>query len=78
MEKIEILNDVIQKVNGVVLNESIFNDNLDLIRDLGFDSIKFVMLLINLEEMFNISIDDDDLDLEKLSNYMNLKKIIGA
>ncbi len=47
-------------------------DHMDLIDDLGFDSINMLQLIIELEEQFDISISDDDLDID---NFKNIKSI---
>lgn len=50
------------------------NVNLDLIDDLGFDSINMLQLILELEEKFEISISDDDLDID---NFKSIKSIIA-
>lgn len=46
--------------------------NMNLIDDLGFDSINMLQLILELEEKFNITLLDDDLDID---NFKNIKAI---
>lgn len=50
--------------------------NVNLIDDLGFDSVGIVNLIIELECEFDIEIDDQYLVLEKLSTYTGLIEIV--
>jgi len=52
------------------------NENTDLVNDFGFTSINLVQLVVEIEEVFNIEIDDDYLSLEKLSPYKSLLEIL--
>lgn len=48
----------------------------DLVQDLGYSSVNLVQLVVELEDEFNIEIDDNDLRIEILTKYCNLKKMI--
>ena len=41
-------------------------EELNLIEDLGMDSVQILSLLMSLEEEFGIELDEADVDLEKL------------
>lgn len=57
-------------MNGI-REEDITRDTI-LTIDLGYDSIKLVELVVEIENEFNIIMDDEDLDIEKLSKYSKL------
>lgn len=48
------------------------NEDTDLVRDFNFDSISLIQLVVNIEKTFNIEINDEDLLIEKLSQYREL------
>lgn len=47
-----------------------------LIQDLGVDSVGFVALLAELEELLGVSIPDEDFSLEKFATVGDLKRFI--
>ena len=55
--------------------EEIGNDS-GLISELGLDSIQIIGLIGGLEEMFDIVLEDDDLDFELFSTVNGLAKIV--
>lgn len=57
MENIE------ERVRQILINASekdidLVDDNAELIKDLGFDSVKTINLIVALEEEFNIEFED--------------------
>ena len=52
------------------------DDETDLIKDAGMDSILLMMLIIKIEEEFDFSYPDDLLVMEVLSIFENLNKVI--
>ena len=48
------------------------NDNMVLTKDLGFDSVQIISLIVEIESQFDIVIEDEDLDIEKLTVVKNL------
>ncbi len=56
-------------------------DCLDLIDDLGMDSITFISLIVEIESLFKITIPDDLLLMDKFNNIDNIsllvEKILG-
>ncbi|MEC1178644.1 phosphopantetheine-binding protein [Metasolibacillus meyeri] len=53
-----------------------FTGNESLYNDLGFDSLKIVELIIELEQAFDISIDDEEIDFETLDSINNIINLI--
>ena len=45
------------------------SDNSNLIYDLGFDSICMIKLITNIEEVFKISFNDEELSRDVLAPY---------
>lgn len=52
------------------------NETTDLVRDFNFNSISIIQLIVEIESLFYIEIDDNDLSLEKLSPYTSLVEIL--
>lgn len=57
----EIRNKISEIVleNASIYNECVFHKDLNLLEDLGFDSIQFVNVIVSLETEFNIEFPDD-------------------
>lgn len=53
---------------------SVENENLRLINDLGIDSFSILQLAVDLEEAFDIKIDDEE--LVKSENFGRVNSII--
>lgn len=56
---------VIEDENTVATDISV---EMNLVDDLGFDSIHIIMYVVGIEQEFNIAMPDDMLDFENLSN----------
>lgn len=52
------------------------NNNTNLMTEFGLDSLLRVQFIIELEEVFDIEVDMEDMDLEIFSNVCLLKNII--
>ncbi len=48
--------------------------NLEI--DLGYDSISFIKLIIEIEEKFEIQFPDEYLDYEIVSNFQSLEEVV--
>ena len=48
----------------------------DLIHTLGFDSKKIMQLIVNIENKFNISINEDDLDIDNFKNVEAIANLV--
>ncbi|MDQ6478912.1 acyl carrier protein [Dyadobacter sp. LHD-138] len=51
---------IIKILNNFGVDSSAVTDNANFIKDLGFDSLDTVDLMMQLEQEFNIAIPDDD------------------
>lgn len=72
MERNDIKEKIIDILDRLFSDSGVDRDILeyvDLIDDLGMDSINFISLIIELESTFDIQIPDDWLLMEKLQNY---------
>ncbi len=52
------------------------NDNANLMDDLSLDSFLMVELIVEIETTFDIEFDMNDLNINKLKIYGNLKQFI--
>ena len=52
------------------------NNNTNLMTEFGLDSLLRVQFIIELEEVFDIEVDMEDMDLEIFSNVCSLKNTI--
>ena len=52
------------------------NEETDLVRDFAFNSISIIQLVVELENEFDIEIDDEYLLQEILSPYKSLAEIL--
>ncbi len=52
------------------------SDDMNLQKDLGYDSITIIELISKLEEKFDIDFDYSDLDVEKISIYKGLEMLV--
>jgi acyl carrier protein len=68
-----IRTSVTRIVKSNVQSETEINDT-DTLKDLGMDSFKCMKIILDLEQEFNIEIDDEDLLIE---NYENIISIIN-
>jgi len=69
------LYDIIRRNISVIYENVNITDETELIRDLGFDSITIIQLILDVEESFNIEFDDEA-EYEDISVIKNLKKYI--
>lgn len=66
--------DKIKKIIAEQLNKEIaeIGDDMDIVKDLGADSLDIVEMVMNIEEEFGITIDDD-----KAINVKTVKDIVS-
>jgi len=71
--------DYKEKVIDIISELSVVSDNeidtKDKFSDIGVDSIKFVELILNLEDKLNIKFDDGELDPSKLITVKNILEL---
>ena len=61
---------IIKILNNFGVDKSAVSDNANFMKDLGFDSLDTVDLMMQLEQEFNIAIPDDD--YSKISTVKSL------
>jgi acyl carrier protein len=67
---------IIEEISNKEVDTLVFREDTTLTRDLGFDSINIIQLIVEVEAQFNIEIEDDDLGVENISNFGKLCSII--
>lgn len=77
----EKLARIIKSVCRLDLNEQSFSEklsfgHLNIMEDLGFDSILIVELVVKIEDEFKFEFDMNSLDIDKLKYYDELKRCI--
>lgn len=73
-EQLQTIIVEIKKQNNTVN----FSDSIDLVDDLYFNSLDLVLLIIKIEEYFNIEITSSDLQKNKFSSYKTIKYLIQS
>lgn len=76
MEIKEKLKKIIVDIAPTVVEISEINDNTVLTKDLGFDSVQIISLIVEIESQFDIEIEDEDLDIEKLTVLKTLTDMV--
>lgn len=68
------MNEVREKIIKIFMSSfvDVTNENVDLISDLGMDSLTFVQLIILIEEEFDIEIP---FELLEINNFRNISLI---
>ena len=69
------LKEIIHECSQHVEVEQI-NRESNLIEDFGYGSMNFIQLVAEVELQFNIEVDEDDLLLDRLSNFGTLLQMI--
>ncbi len=77
MEKVESkLIEIINEIGIVKLDNSERVEELDLINKLGMNSLVFIQFLVSIEEKFGIEIPSEELLIDNLKYFNNLKNVI--
>lgn len=66
---------IISKCDETINIDSINKDS-NLFYDFGFNSIKMIKLICEIEEAFDIEIDDEYLEIQTLSSFEKLSDIV--
>lgn len=70
------LKKIIVDIASIAVGINEINDNTILTKDLGFDSVRIISLIVEIESQFDIEIEDEDLDIEKLTVFKTLTDMI--
>jgi len=68
-----------EKINSIIseiIGKSDFTLNDNLIYVLGFNSKNVMQLILKIEQEFNISIDEDDLDIDNFNNVNSIMELV--
>ena len=79
MEKIEIKQKLLETILALFPDSEVETDVLeyaDLIDDLGMDSITFISIIVEIEDMFGITIPDEMLLIENFRNVDEIVRLI--
>lgn len=60
------------------VDNPIITDETNLLDDLSFDSVLVVSMIVEIESEFGIILEDDDLELDNLTNIGPLEKMIRS
>lgn len=63
-------------IHAVSPYESEIGYNSYLKEDLGFNSLKMVELIFEIEKRYDIEFDDNDLDVSKINTVKDLKNLV--
>jgi len=80
MNIVEIKNNVVNVLSEMFENMYVASDVLelvDLIDDLGMDSLTFITAVVKLEALFNITFPDEMLLMENFKTVDNIVTIIN-
>ena len=72
----KILKELIVKIAGCEYPIEKINSGTNLTLELGYDSIKIIELIVGIEEKFGIVIEDEDLDINRLTGYSGLVEML--
>lgn len=63
-------------IHSISPYESEIGYNTYLKEDLGFSSLKMVELIFEIEKVYGIELDDNDLDVSKINTVKDLENIV--
>lgn len=70
------LKELIVQISGCEYPVEKINGGTNLTLELGYDSIKIIELIVGIEEKFGIIIEDEDLDINRLTVYSGLIEML--
>lgn len=76
MNKKELCEKIFLILNQIFENKDKLPKSFDESIGDKMDSIEFVMLIVEIENQFEIKIDDDDFDIENIDNINKLADLI--
>lgn len=74
----KVLDEIILSLTNENAESIELNDDVDLIVDLGFDSLSVMQCIVEIESKFDIEFDIEELMLENIKSYNWLIKKINA
>jgi acyl carrier protein len=72
---------IILSIANSTISVTDITDNMNLIEDLNYDSIKMIQLIVEVEEKFNLFIDIENVPIKELYNvgtFINYVDILLA
>jgi len=76
MEVTEIIKELLAEVMGDAAAAGSWNDDTDIINDIGIDSLQIVRFMMALEDRLGISLDYEDLSFDDFSSIRSLADYI--
>ena len=76
MEVTEIIKELLAEVMGDAAAAGSWNDDTDIINDIGIDSLQIVRFMMALEDILGISLDYEDLSFDDFSSISRLAEYI--
>ena len=72
------LKDLVIEVTQLKIAPEAISDTANLFNDCGLDSTSVVDLVVGLEQNFDISVDDDELDVKLFQDLSKLAEFVEA
>lgn len=76
MDNTSIREKIANKIKDSIEEDVELKNETNLFDDLGVDSIMLINLIVDIEDEWDIELEDDDLDVEKLSSFDNLCNVV--
>lgn len=67
---------LVEIIHTLIPCEFIVDENTLLAKDLGYDSLKMVELIFEIEKHYGIEFSDDDLDITKIKTVGDLSRLL--
>ena len=75
--RMDNLYEIIVKLSSEINSKYQITEKTDLITDFGYDSLKFIQLISEIEKMYKIEFDIDDIDLKNLRLMKLLTQLVN-
>ncbi|EPR10588.1 acyl carrier protein [Ruminiclostridium papyrosolvens] len=72
----ETINKAIKETVNRDISDEMLRDDVDIVQSIGINSIDAISILVKIEELFNIQVDDDDLNTELIRTTRNLAEYV--
>ena len=78
MRNVEVeLKEIIVSLLSADTDVESINEETNLLTNLGFDSIMLVQLIAEIEDVFEITFEDSDMDVDILYKFSELKRTVN-